>query len=58
MENIVMNNYLMFRLYNLLHLKLLKVPDEQTADDIMICEKVQKGLESKGYDKGRFSPQE
>ena len=25
-------------------------------EDILICENVQKGLESKGYDKGKFSP--
>ena len=25
-------------------------------EDILICESVQKGLESKGYDKGKFSP--
>ncbi len=32
--------------------------DEVQKEDIFICEKVQKGLESKGYDKGRFSPRE
>ena len=25
-------------------------------EDILICESVQKGLESEGYDKGKFSP--
>ena len=32
--------------------------NEVQKEDIFICEKVQKGLESKGYDKGRFSPKE
>jgi len=32
--------------------------DEVQKEDIYICEKVQRGLESKGYDKGRFSPKE
>ncbi len=32
--------------------------DEVQKEDIFICEKVQRGLESKGYDKGRFSPKE
>ncbi|MCZ6703668.1 MAG: aromatic ring-hydroxylating dioxygenase subunit alpha, partial [Ignavibacteria bacterium] len=36
--------------------KDIKFSDEVQQEDIMICEKVQKGLESKGYDKGRFSP--
>ncbi|MCH7772291.1 MAG: hypothetical protein IIA49_14970 [Bacteroidetes bacterium] len=38
--------------------KDIRFSDEVQQEDIMICEKVQKGLESKGYDKGRFSPQE
>lgn len=38
--------------------KDISFSDEVQKEDIMICEKVQKGLESKGYDKGRFSPQE
>jgi len=36
--------------------KDIKFSDEVQQEDIMICEKIQKGLESKGYDKGRFSP--
>jgi len=33
----------------------LDYSDKVQAEDIEICEKVQKGLESKAYDKGRFS---
>jgi len=32
--------------------------DEVQKEDIFICEKVQSGLESKGYNQGRFSPSE
>jgi phenylpropionate dioxygenase-like ring-hydroxylating dioxygenase large terminal subunit len=38
--------------------KDIRFSDEVQQEDIMICEKVQKGLESKGYEKGRFSPHE
>lgn len=38
--------------------KDISFSDEVQKEDIFICEKVQKGLESKGYDKGRFSPRE
>ena len=32
--------------------------DEVQKEDIFIYEKVQRGLESKGYENGRFSPKE
>ena len=36
---------------------ILEFSNEVQLEDIKICEKVQKRLESKGYNQGRISPQ-
>lgn len=37
--------------------KSLAASDQVQKEDIMICEAVQKGLESRAYDMGRYSPE-